>query len=67
MMYKVQVERVSAIQELHLPARSPKITTFTVTQTPGELLLTRCRTWHHQRRYINSEKEAEDSQSEEGS
>ncbi|XP_045129122.1 uncharacterized protein LOC123514931 [Portunus trituberculatus] len=53
-MYKVQVERVSHMQELHLPARSPQVTTRMVTQTPGELLLTRCRTWHHQRQYINS-------------
>ncbi|MPC35800.1 hypothetical protein E2C01_029235 [Portunus trituberculatus] len=34
-MYKVQVERVSYMQELHLPARYPQVTTHTVTQTLG--------------------------------
>ncbi|MPC36134.1 hypothetical protein E2C01_029583 [Portunus trituberculatus] len=42
---KVQVERVSHMQELHLPARSPQVTTC---------MLTQCRTWHHQRQHINS-------------
>ncbi|MPC98591.1 hypothetical protein E2C01_093966 [Portunus trituberculatus] len=54
MMYKVQVERVTHMQELHLPALSRQVTTRMVTQKPGEFLLTRCRTWHHQRQYINS-------------
>ena len=51
-MFKVQVIRVSHMQELHQPSREAHVTTRSVTHTPGELLLTRSRTWHHQRHYI---------------
>ncbi|MPC46571.1 hypothetical protein E2C01_040292 [Portunus trituberculatus] len=38
-MYKVQVERMSHMQELHLPACSPQVTTSMVTQTRGRVCL----------------------------
>ena len=52
-LYKVQVQGVSHLQELRQPRRLSEIATRAVTQSPGELLLPRCRTWHQQRQFAN--------------
>ena len=52
-MYKTQVQRVSHLQALWQPHRQALVTTRAVTRAPGELLQPRCRTWHHQRQYLN--------------
>ena len=51
--FKVQVKRVSHLQALRQPQRQAQVPTREVTQAPGALLQSRCRTWHHQRQFIN--------------
>ena len=51
-MYKVQQQRVPHLQPLRQPLRRARVTTRAVTSVPEELLLTRCRTWHHQRQFV---------------
>ena len=53
-MFKVQQKRVAHMQELQQPARHAEIATRAVTRAPGELLQPRCRTWHHQRQFLNT-------------
>ena len=53
-MYKVQQLRVSHLQPLRQPLRQALVTTRAVTAAPEELFQPRCRTWHHQRQYINN-------------
>ena len=45
-MFKVQQQRVPHLQPLRQPLGRA------VTSVPEELLLTRCRTWHHQRQFV---------------
>ena len=52
-MFKVQVQCVSHLQDLRQPRRLSQVTTRAVTQTPDELLQPRCRTWHQQRQFVN--------------
>ena len=52
-MFKVQQQRVCHLQPLRQPQRRAQITTRTVTLAPQELLQPRCRTWHHQRQFVN--------------
>lgn len=51
-MYKVHQQCVPHLQPLQQPLRRAQVTTRAVTSVPQELLLTRCRTWHHQRQFV---------------
>lgn len=53
-MFKVQQQRVPHLQALRQPARHAEVTTRAVTRAPGELHQPRCRTWHHQRQFLNT-------------
>ena len=53
MVYKVQVEKVSHLQELRQQLRQDQVTTRTVIQSPGELLQPICRTRHQQRQFTH--------------
>ena len=51
-MFKIQQKRVPHLQPLRQPLRRARVITRTVASVPEELLLTRCRTWHHQRQFV---------------
>ena len=53
-VFKVQEKYVSHLQELRQPHRRAQVTTRAVTLAPRELSRPRCRTWHHQRQFVNT-------------
>ncbi|XP_045105076.1 uncharacterized protein LOC123500423 [Portunus trituberculatus] len=53
-MYKVHVCHVSHLEALRQPSRLDEVHTRAVTLAPKELLQPRCRTWHHQRQFVNT-------------
>jgi len=53
-VFKIQEKHVSHLQELRQSHRRAQVTTRAVVLAPRELLQPWCRTWHHQRQFINT-------------
>lgn len=53
-MYKIHHQRVHHLQALRQPLRRAQVATRSASRVPAELLQPRCRTWHHQRQFINT-------------
>ena len=53
-MFKVQLQCVPHLQSLRQPPRQAQVPTRAVTSAPEELLVPRCRTWHHQRQFVHT-------------
>ncbi|MPC43921.1 hypothetical protein E2C01_037578 [Portunus trituberculatus] len=50
-MHKIKQQRILHLQALRQPLWRAQVTTW-VTLMPAELFQCRCRTWHHQRQYV---------------
>ncbi|XP_063875863.1 uncharacterized protein LOC135108634 [Scylla paramamosain] len=53
-MFKIHQQRVHHLQPLRQSLRRAQVDTRSVSRAPAELLQPRCRTWHHQRQFINT-------------
>lgn len=53
-MFKIHQQRVHHLQALRQPLRRAQVATRSTFRAPEELLQPRCRTWHHQRQFINT-------------